>query len=685
MLAGLAAGACGGLTACAVPAPQRHPGVASVVADPPLAQADAVVLPNANLVVQGIPPVPRSLVQAVERYAEFRGHAFVDWHPARPEMLLAHRSEGDLTTQLYRQSAPLAAPQRLTHEHEPVTSAHYEPDEGRYIVFRRSSGGDEAFQLHRLDLDSGRTTPLTVPSKRHAFQAWLRLRRQMLVTTLPLDRTAAGGSRAEVQTTLSAIDPLRPDLARTLTQLPGGGWSVQDLHPQETHALLLRYIAATETQIWLLDLADGQRRRLLPQPGRPADARASYRHARFSADGQAVLFTSDAEHEFPQPGQLRLQDHRLQPLTSALAWGVDGWALDRTRRLLVLRSNEDGRDVVRLQPLAADGLAIEPMRLAWPAAPAGTIATMGFDPRLGRLALTLATAQGPAKVQVVDLASGEAQTWTRPGAHRDIDPSRFAPQALVRWPSFDRRMISGWLTRPPERFAGPRPVLIDIHGGPESQARAGFLGRQQYLVQEMGIALLRPNVRGSSGYGKTFLDLDNGRRREDAVRDIGALLDWIDQQPALDPRRVVVSGGSYGGYMSLACAVHHADRLAGAIDVVGISHFVTFLESTESYRRDLRRAEYGDERDPAMREFLHRISPLTHAHRITSPLLVVQGRNDPRVPWTEAEQIVARVRAAGTTVWYLRAENEGHGFARKENADFQFWAQVMFLRQVMQL
>jgi dipeptidyl aminopeptidase/acylaminoacyl peptidase len=226
-------------------------------------------------------------------------------------------------------------------------------------------------------------------------------------------------------------------------------------------------------------------------------------------------------------------------------------------------------------------------------------------------------------------------------------------------------------------------VLIDIHGGPEAQAKVGFMGRYNYLIQEMGLAVIQPNVRGSTGFGKGFTDLDNGFQREDAVKDIGALLDWIARQPDLDASRVVVAGGSYGGYMSLAVSVHFADRIAGAIDDVGISHFVTFLNNTESYRRDLRRVEYGDERDPAMRAFLDRISPLTNAHRIRKPLFVVQGKNDPRVPYTEAEQIVERVRANGTPVWYLRAENEGHGFARKENADFRFYAMVKFLESVL--
>jgi dipeptidyl aminopeptidase/acylaminoacyl peptidase len=206
------------------------------------------------------------------------------------------------------------------------------------------------------------------------------------------------------------------------------------------------------------------------------------------------------------------------------------------------------------------------------------------------------------------------------------------------------------------------------------------MGRWNYFIDEMGIAIVEPNVRGSTGYGKTFVALDNGMRREDSVQDISALLDWIATQPDLDAGRVIVEGGSYGGYMVLAVAARYGERIAGAIDVVGVANFVSFLENTESYRRDLRRVEYGDERDPAMRAFLTRISPVSNADRIRAPLFVVHGRNDPRVPYTEAEQIVAAARKNNVAVWYLLADNEGHGFARKANADYLFYAMIEFIR-----
>jgi dipeptidyl aminopeptidase/acylaminoacyl peptidase len=264
-----------------------------------------------------------------------------------------------------------------------------------------------------------------------------------------------------------------------------------------------------------------------------------------------------------------------------------------------------------------------------------------------------------------------------------LNTDAFAPAELVSWKSFDGQQISGFLYKPARKFQGKRPVIIDIHGGPEAQSRPSFLGRMNYYLNELGVAILLPNVRGSSGQGKTFLAADNGFKREDSVKDIGALLDWIPTQADLDPKRVMVAGGSYGGYMSLAVATKYSDRIKAAIDIVGISNFVSFLERTEGYRRDLRRVEYGDEREPKMREFLQKISPTTNAAKIKVPLFVIHGQNDPRVPLNEAQQIVQSVRQNGVPVWYLMAKDEGHGFSKKRNVDYQFYATVSFVKEFL--
>jgi poly(3-hydroxybutyrate) depolymerase/Tol biopolymer transport system component len=635
----------------------------------------AVIAPNPNLVVQGIPAIPASLAAQVADYTDFRGHNFVDWHPTRREMLVTHRKAGASTGQLFRVAAPMAEPEQLTDAAEPVREASYEPIHGNYVVFARSSGGDEADKLYRLDLPSRQVTLLTDTPERHSIEGWLHGSSRLLTSSVPLDRTAQGGSRSTISQTLSLLDPLQPQHRRQLAELPGSGWGVSSVSWDDKQIALTRYISANESQVWLLDIASGALTQLLPVAGGPA--KATYLAGDFKRDNSGLFVTSDSGSEFDELMLLHLSDRQLGTVTRHIPWSVGGVTVNDAGTLLALQANVDGRDELRL----FDAASLKELQA--PKVAPGSVGTTRFHPKLADLEYSLNSSQGPSQVWSLDPVTGATQQWTRAAAPAGVDMSRFVEQSIVRWPSFDGRTISGLLSQPPARFTGRRPVLIEIHGGPEGQARLGFMGRYNYFLNELGIAVIQPNVRGSNGYGKTFLALDNGFKREDSVRDIGALLDWIAAQPGLDPSRVVVSGGSYGGYMSLAVATTYPQRIAGSIDVVGISNFLTFLQNTESYRRDLRRVEYGDERDPAMNAFLHRISPLTNAGNIRKPLFVVQGRNDPRVPVTEAEQMVAQVRANGSPVWYLRAENEGHGFARKENADFQFYAMVRFLQETL--
>ena len=634
-----------------------------------------IVAPNTNLFVQGIPPIPASVAADIAKYTDFRGHDFVDWHPLKREMLVSHRPAGASTVQLFRVSAPLAEPEQLTDTSDPVRRATYEPRNGRYIVFERSSGGDEAAKLYRLDLPVKQITLLTDSNERHGIEVWTHASGQLVTSAVPLDRTAQGGSRADIAQTLSLLDPLQPQNKRKLAELPGGGWNAVAVSWDDRQIALTRYLSANESQVWLIDIASGRLEQLLPPAG--STDKATHFAGEFLRDNSGLLVTSDRGGEFRELMLYRFADRQLVPLTRHIRWDVSGSTVNDAGTLLAAQTNVDGRDELRL----FDARTLK--ERAVPTLPAGSVGSTRFHPALPELEFSLDGASGPSQIYGLDPASGEVTQWTKAAAAASVDTSAFSEGRIVRWQSFDGRKISGILNLPPARFAGKRPVLISIHGGPEGQATLGFMGRANYFIDELGVAVIQPNVRGSAGYGKTFLSLDDGFRREDSVKDIGALLDWIATQPGLDASRVAVTGGSYGGYMSLAVATTYPERIASAIDVVGISNFVTFLQNTESYRRDLRRAEYGDERDPAMRAFLQKISPLTNAANIRKPLFVVQGRNDPRVPWTEAEQMVAKVRENKSEVWYLRAENEGHGFARKENADFQFYATVMFLRATL--
>ena len=649
--------------------------ISAACTTPPAAlPATAALAPPAAMRTEGVQALPAAQLDAAQRYNRVAGHGYVDWHPTRREMLVLHRVPGASTAQLFRLRAPMAAPEVLTEGADPVAGARWEPSEGRYIVFARGRGGDEAFQLYRLDPDTRSTVQFTPAGQRHALAGWLKAPRPTaIVSSVPLDRTAAGGSRAEVTTTLSLVDPMQQAPTRVLAELPGGGWSGIEVAPDERQLALTRYVSAGESEVWLIDIASRQRKRVLPAPGETL--RASHFTGNWSADDKALFIAS----EFRELMRYDIASGALTRLTASTPWDVAEGSVSADGRHLAFVANVDGRDELRLLDATSGAPRTLPATL-----PAGSTTRADFHPSRPELALVVNSTQGPAQVHSLDMATGTVTAWTKPAGLEGLDLASLPEQQVVRWKSFDGLTVSGILTLPPARFTGKRPVLMMVHGGPEAQAKLGWQGRTNHLVQQLGIAILQPNVRGSSGYGKTFLALDNGRLREDSVKDMGTAIDWIAGHPRLDAQRVVVAGGSYGGYMALAASTRLADRIAGAAATVGISNFVTFLENTESYRRDLRRVEYGDERDPAMRQLLTGISPLTHVEKITRPLLVAQGKNDPRVPWTESEQIVRSLQARGTPVWYLLADNEGHGFTRRENADFYFVALMQFLQQTVQ-
>ncbi|MEO6363458.1 MAG: prolyl oligopeptidase family serine peptidase, partial [Caldimonas sp.] len=503
----------------------------------PSARTAGLIAPNANLFVQGIPPIPASVAADVVKYTDFRGHRFVDWHPTKREMLVAYRKAGGDTTQIFRLASPLAEPEALTDFAEPVRNASYEPVRGDYIVFERGTGGDEAAQLYRLDLASRQSTLLTDPTQRHDMQAWLHRSSQLLFLSVPLDRTAAGRSRAAITQTLTLFDPARPEAKRRLAELPGGGWGVGGVSWDDRKVALTRYVSAAESQIWLLDLASGDIRQLLPSPSAAAAPVASHFGNVWKRDDSGFFFVSDRSGEFQELMFYRLADGAISRVSRSIPWDIVSASLDASGRLLAVRANVEGRKELRFFDADTFG------ELPSPALPAGSVIESDFHRRLPVLAVTLSDSKGPAQVGLLDPATGALQRWTAPYSPPGVDTASFGRQEIVRWKSFDGREISGIVNRPPARFAGKRPVLVDIHGGPESQAEFGFMGRANYLFEELGIAMIRPNVRGSSGFGKTFLSLDDGMKREDSVKDIGALLDWIATQPGLDASRVMVSGG----------------------------------------------------------------------------------------------------------------------------------------------
>jgi dipeptidyl aminopeptidase/acylaminoacyl peptidase len=642
---------------------------------------EAVVVPGANLVVDGIPPIPHSLADQVAPYTEFKPTAVVAWHPARRGLLVRRRARE--SNQLFFVPAPGAPLEQWTDLADAVGSASFQPKKGEFLVFEKGRGGDEVFQLFRLDLPSRTVTALTNDKERASFQAWNRAGDRFAYTSVDVDRHSTS---RRAQTRLYLADPLKPQEAKLLASFDKAGIGNVRFAPGDRSLVYVERISANESNLWLLDLANGDKRRITPAQAN-AREKTAWTAARFARDGKSLFAISDQGTEYRRLVRIDLATLDVTPLTAHLDFDVESFAVSEKAGRIALVTNENGSSVLRFLELPTF------KELPRPALVPGEISGVRFsghdedqDGTEGggvELAMNIASARSPGDVYSYHLETKRLTRWTH-GGSGGLSALDFVEPRLVKWKSFDGLEISGFLYAPdPAKHAGKRPVLISIHGGPAAQARPGFLGRNNYFVNELGIAILFPNVRGSSGFGKTFLALDDGMKREDAVKDIGALLDWINDQPALDARRVLVSGGSYGGYMALAVAAHYAERIAGAIDMVGISNFITFLTHTESYRRDLRRVEYGDERDPTMRAHFEKISPLNNAQRITKPLFVIHGRNDPRVPYTEAEQIVAQLKKQKTPVWFLMANDEGHGFAKKNNQDFQFLATILFMRETL--
>jgi dipeptidyl aminopeptidase/acylaminoacyl peptidase len=652
--------------------------LAALAATPPAPATDSPT-PPAALTMTGVPPVPADLPARIGRYTEFKGVRLADWSPDGRRLLVSYLAgpAGRQRLQLHEVAAARAPLQQVTRTEEPTRDGRYLPSDSNFVVLERDVGGSEATQVVRLDLATGTETPLTDAGQRCDAGRFNRAGTAVLVTCAQVDRAAGNVERAGGVTNTVLLIDVKSGKRRTLATLPGTGWLPTDLSADERRVLLNRYRSASETEVWQLDAASGERRKLLPRDGEPAQFVMAWIYA---ADDQRMMVATDRFGEFRQAYRFDPATHRFEGITADVPWDVRGGDLSDDRKRMVVVTNEGGIGVMRL----FDATTLKPLPV--PRQAGINVTQVRLSPDGARLAYAATSATAPSEVRMLDLARGAdgdaGELWVAADT-AGMDTRRFSQIERIEWKSFDGRTISGLIQRPPKTFSGRRPVLIDIHGGPEAQATLTFNGRYNYLVNELGIAFIEPNVRGSTGFGRTFHQLDNGKLREDSVRDIGALLDWIAQQPDLDASRVVVQGGSYGGYMAHACAVHFSDRIRGAIAEVGTSHFVTFLERTESYRRDLRRTEYGDERDPAMREFLDRISPLTQAHRIKVPLLVIHGRNDPRVPVEEAEQIVRTVRGNGVPVWSVIAENEGHGLAKKENADYVFYVRTLFLQQFL--
>ena len=623
-----------------------------------LAAQDAAVPLPATITVDGLPSIPPSIATKLAPYGRFRRAVLLAWHPTDREMLVSTTTGS--APQIHTVKHP-GAPAQLTAFPEGMPgAASYSPLGDDWIVYRKDTGAAETHQLWRFRPDS-EPVLLTDGKSRNGIPVWSKSGR------IAFESNRRNGKDRD----LYVIDPKDPSTSRMLMAV-SGSWFVSAWSPDDRSILAVEMLPGNDTALWRVDLASGARTLLTPLEH--GEAPSIWSSAEYAPDG-TIYAVSNRGSELPR---LWRWSGTWTPLTKD-GDSVESATISPDGTTIAVVFDRDASS--RLELLDARTLSVR----SRPELPAGQITDLQWHPSSRELGFTFGSVRTQADVFSVDATSGVITRWTT-SPIGGVDPAALPEPEIVRWKSFDGRMISGVLYRPPSKFTGRRPVMVNIHGGPnDARERPRFQGRSAYFLNELGIAIVYPNVRGSFGFGRSFEKLDDGRNREDAVKDVGALLDWIAEQRDLDPARVMVTGASYGGYMTYAVAARYPERIRCAFAGVAISNFVSYLENTEPGRQEDRRAEYGDERDPSMRDFLLRVSPVTLASRIKTPLMIAHGRQDARVPIAQAESMHAAVKKNGTPSWLVIYEDAGHeNFPRTQaNYDFNFYTWIVFAEKYL--
>ncbi|WP_342378036.1 alpha/beta fold hydrolase [Myxococcus stipitatus] len=646
-------------------APAQVPRAATQAPEKPSQVPGIAPLPGQpNLWVSNVPAVPEAFRRRMEQYLEARSAALTDIREDGKEMLIVTRFAD--TNQLHVVEMPMGARTQITFTKEPINQAQFQPGNARVIYYLQDTGGGEFFQVFRLNRDTGRAELLTDGKSRH---------QSLQVSSDGRWLTYSGTGRNGKDTDVYVAPTSDPRNARRVTQ-EEGSWGAVEFSADGSKLLVSQYRAIDDVDLYVVDVETGKRRPLTPQ----GQGKGGVTTARFARDGKSVYVVTDRYSDFSELYQVDLDKAPPatppESLTKSVRWNVSDISLSPDGRRLVVSFNEDGYSKVSLLDTRTKKLSpVDSL-------PQGLVFGVEFPKqRSDMLALTMGDAKSPMDAWTLDLKTRKPTRWTRSEVG-GLNPDAFAEPTLVRYPSTDGVQVPAFLYLP-KKATGKVPVVVIFHGGPEGQSLPTFSTFAQFAATELGMAVLVPNVRGSEGYGKAYRAMDDGVKREQSLADIGATLDFIASRKELDASRVGVYGGSYGGYMTLASVAFYPERVKAAVDVVGISSLPSFLENTQAYRRDLRRAEYGDERIPEVRKVQERISPLGSVDKIRAALYVQQGANDPRVPQSEAEQIVQAVRKRSPDVWYMLATDEGHGFQKKANRDFaQLTALMFFERQL---
>ncbi len=631
------------------------------------AKQQAVPIPP-NVKVEGMPPIPRSIADDLSRYAAFRDAQLVAWHPTKRQILI--NTVFGLFPQIHLVDGPGRARTQLTFlpspgvpratAAAPYAAASFDPADGNTFVMRRDvTGGTEGYNLYRFDMSTGRITQLNESKTASGPPIWARQGKWIAYRS-----SERNGKDRDIY----VMQPSDPLTARRVGDT-SGNWDVEDWSPDGSSLLVLEYASNTATTVWKMDVATGERKALTAREGEPFN----WFNPRFSADGRHVYALSDKGGGRTRVWRGVVATGAWTPITSD-ADDIDAFELSPDG--LMMAMIVDRGENTDLQVLDLGTLKPRPL----PTIGTGVMSQLMWRPGSREVAFTFASIKSQGDVYSVDTSVGTVTRWTF--SEVSFNPDALPAPEVIHWKSEDGLTISGILYRPSTKFTGPRPVMVSLHGGPEQRDRVRFQGRSNYFLNELGIAIIYPNVRGSIGFGRQFEEADNGKARTAAIKDVGGLLDWIAAQPDLDKGRVLLQGPSYGGYLALEASIVYADRVRCVMAGAAMTNLVTFLEQTGPDRQANRRAEYGDERDPDMRAFLLSISPISRASEMQRPTMILHPGSDTRVPVNQAQELVQALKANDVPVWYLEFTGVGHDNfpGSLANVDLMLYSWTLFIK-----
>ena len=629
-----------------------------------ISEVTSTSLNNGQLILEDIPVIPQRISDDISRYQNIRSGSFQNFNEDGTEMYISTRFGN--VSQLHKVKKPGGARFQLTYFEEPIGSINRQPD-GEVIAFTMDAKGNENAQVFILNPKNGEYKMLTDGISRNGSPVWSEDGEKIAYRS-----NKRNGASNDVWIT-SVDDKNKSEMI--LESQDGTSWGAIDWSNDNKKILIQNYISVSNSKIYSIDVESKTKSLIIGSN----DKKSVNIGLNFDNDDKGIFFITNEFSDYRNLAYKNIQTGQVTLITNDIRWNVDSFVLSKDGSRAAFSINENGFSSLYL--METSSYKFNKVKNI----PIGLVSGIEFNRQSTSLGLSINTYQSPSDAYTLELKKdpleyGDLVKWTE-SEIGGLDTTKFVKPKFFSYETFDGLNIPAFIYK--KKSEKPLPVIIYIHGGPESQSRPRFSSTFQQWIDKLGVAVITPNVRGSNGYGKNFLELDNGFKREDSVKDIGSLIKWIEKQPDLDASKIAVYGGSYGGYMVLASAVFYSDKLKAAVDVVGISNFVTFLKNTKDYRRDLRRVEYGDERDPKMRDFLEEISPNNNVEKIKVPMFVIQGQNDPRVPVTEAEQIVDALRNSNKQVWYMNALNEGHGYRKKENRDIYQQAVILFFEKYL--